>query len=62
MPMKPAKLERLVLQQGFVLVKGGKGSHRRYQHPDGRMTEINFHAREVRKGTQEAIMKQIGLK
>lgn len=63
MPMKPAKLERLVIQQGFRLIADrGKGSHRRYQHPDGRTTEINFHAREIRKGTQEAILKQIGLR
>lgn len=63
MPMKPEKLEKLVLQQGFKLVANkGKGSHRRYQHPDGRTTEINFHSKEIRKGTQEKILKQIGLK
>lgn len=63
MPLKPAKLEKIVLQQGFVRVIGkGKGSHRRYKHPDGRTTEINFHSKEIRKGTQEKIFKQIGLK
>ncbi|MFD1466109.1 type II toxin-antitoxin system HicA family toxin [Lapidilactobacillus mulanensis] len=63
MPMKPEKLEKLVLRQGFKLVANkGKGSHRRYQHPDGRTTEINFHSKEIRKGTQEKIFKQIGLK
>lgn len=61
MPMKPQKLEKIVLSQGFSLVKGkGKGSHRRYQHPDGRTTEINFHSKEIRKGTQDEIFKQIG--
>lgn len=62
MPLKPAKLEKVVLSQGFIPIKGGKGSHRRYRHPDGRVTEINFHAKEIRKGTQDAIFKQIGLK
>jgi len=63
MPMKPAKLEQLVLSQGFKWIKDrGKGSHRRYQHPDGRTTEINFHNKEIRKGTQEKILRQIGLK
>lgn len=62
MPMRPVKLERLVIQQGFRLIADrGKGSHRRYQHPDGRTTEINFHSREIRKGTQEVILKQIDL-
>lgn len=63
MPLKPAKLEKIVLSQGFKRVPGkGKGSHRRYQHPDGRTTEINFQAKEIRKGTQEKIFKDIGLK
>lgn len=62
-PMKPAKLEKLVLKQGFLLEPGkGKGGHRRYRHPDGRTTEINFHSKEVRKGTQEPILRDIGLK
>lgn len=52
MPMKPEKL----------VAHKGKGSHRRYQHADGRTTEINFHSKEIRKGTQEKIFKQIGLK
>ncbi|MDN5951138.1 MAG: type II toxin-antitoxin system HicA family toxin [Loigolactobacillus coryniformis] len=63
MPLKPKQLEKLVLQQGFVREKDkGKGGHRRYVHLDGRTTEINFHSREVRKGTQEKILKDIGLK
>lgn len=63
MPLKPKKLEKIVLEQGFKLVPDkGKGSHRRYQHPDGRTTEINFHSKEIRKGTQEKIFKDIGLK
>lgn len=63
MPLKPAKLEKIVLGQGFRLVPNkGKGSHRRYQHADGRTTEINFHSKEIKKGTQEKIFKDIGLK
>lgn len=63
MPMKPEKLEPLVLKQGFVYLEGaGKGGHRRYQHPDGRTTEIPFHGHEVNKWTQEKILGQIGLR
>lgn len=62
MPLKPEKLEKMVLRQGFRLVPNkGKGSHRRYEHEDGRTTEINFHSKEIRKGTQKKIFKQIGL-
>jgi predicted RNA binding protein YcfA (HicA-like mRNA interferase family) len=61
--MKPAKLEKLVLKQGFVYLPGeGIGGHRRYRHPDGRTTEIPFHSQEIRKYTQEKILRQIGLK
>jgi predicted RNA binding protein YcfA (HicA-like mRNA interferase family) len=63
MPLKPVKLEKIVLKQEFKLSLGkGKGSHRRYEHPDGRTTEINFYSKEIRKGTQEKIFKQIGYK
>lgn len=63
MPIKPKQLEKEVLQAGFERIKSrGKGSHRRYRHPDGRTTEIPFHGREVRKGTESVIRRQAGLK
>lgn len=63
MPKKPEQLEKEVLRAGFLLQKGkGKGGHRRYRHPDGRTTEIPFHSKEIKKGTELAIRKQIGLK
>lgn len=63
MPMKPRELEKLVFKQGFKLVTtAGKGSHRRYIHPDGRTTEIPFHkGKELRPRTQANILKDIGL-
>ncbi|MBS9337948.1 type II toxin-antitoxin system HicA family toxin [Fructobacillus parabroussonetiae] len=64
MTIKPEKLEKIVLQQGFKRVKTkGRGSHRRYQHADGRTTEIPFHGHgaEISKGTERAVMKDIGL-
>ena len=62
MPIKAEQMEKEVLKAGFVLQKSrGKGGHRRYKHPDGRTTEIPFHSKELRKGTERAIRKQIGL-
>jgi predicted RNA binding protein YcfA (HicA-like mRNA interferase family) len=61
-PTKAKKLEKELLAAGFVLEKGkGKGGHRRYNHPDGRTTEIPFHSGEVRKGTENKIRKQAGI-
>jgi len=63
MPKRPKQLEKEILKAGFVRQKGrGKGGHRRYKHPDGRTAEIPFHDKELRKGTEEAIRKQAGLK
>ena len=65
MPLKPEKLERLVLKQGFKLVKQkGRGGHRRYEHEDGRTTEIPVHGlgAELSKWTEDAILKDVGLR
>ena len=61
MPMKPAKMVRKLKKAGFVEAPK-EGGHRRFVHPDGRMTEVPMHAKELKKGTQEAILKQAGLK
>lgn len=63
MPLKPRDMERLVLKAGFILIPNrGKGDHRRYVHPDGRWTEIPFHSKELKPGTERAIRRQAGLK
>lgn len=61
MTMKPAKMIRKLKKAGFIEVPKS-GGHRKFVHPDGRMTEIPAHAKELAKGTQEAILKQAGLK
>lgn len=61
MPMKPAKMVRKLLKAGFVEVPK-EGGHRKFVHPDGRETEVPMHSTELKKGTQEAILKEAGLK
>ncbi|CDK35053.1 type II toxin-antitoxin system HicA family toxin [Ligilactobacillus salivarius] len=61
MPMKPAKMVRKLKKAGFVEVQK-EGGHRRFVHPDGRMTEVPMHTGELKKGTQDVILKQAGLK
>ncbi|MFC6178666.1 type II toxin-antitoxin system HicA family toxin [Weissella sagaensis] len=63
MPKRPKEMGKELLKAGFELVPDkGKGGHRRYKHPDGRTTEIPFHTKELKKGTEMAIRKQAGLK
>ncbi|BAP84882.1 toxin HicA [Paucilactobacillus hokkaidonensis JCM 18461] len=60
MPIRPEKMEKKVLSAGFIrCTHKGRGGHRRYQHPDGRTTEIPFHNGELKKYTQNKILKQI---
>jgi predicted RNA binding protein YcfA (HicA-like mRNA interferase family) len=46
---------------GFEFVREGKGAHRIYAHPDGRMTSISFHPGDVSTGTLRKIISSIGL-
>lgn len=62
MPKKPRELERIILADGWVLASQ-VGSHRQYVHPTkpGKVT-IPFHCKDIPKGTENAILKQAGLK
>jgi predicted RNA binding protein YcfA (HicA-like mRNA interferase family) len=37
------KIIRALLADGFLLRKSRGGSHRRYQHPDGRRVTVAYH-------------------
>ena len=62
MPVKPAEMERIILKDGWIF-KSQTGSHRQYVHPvkPGKVT-IPFHSKDLPKGTENAILKQAGLK
>jgi predicted RNA binding protein YcfA (HicA-like mRNA interferase family) len=62
MPKKPRELEMLILNDGWIF-KSQEGSHRHYVHPTkpGKVT-IPFHCKDIPKGTENAILKQAGLK
>lgn len=42
---------------GFVQT-GGKGSHVRLKHPDGRWTQVAVHTKPIPQGTLRAILRQ----
>ncbi len=51
---------RLLEGEGFAFVSQ-KGSHRKYRHPDGRMTIVPMGKNPLRPGTQADILRQAGV-
>lgn len=58
--IKPKSLLSAFKKMGFVEV-GGKGSHVRLKHPDGRWTQVAVHSKPVPRGTLRAILRQAEL-
>lgn len=62
MPMRPREMCALLEKNKFELI-GSNGSHRKYRHKETGVTVIvPYHAKELKKGTEESILKQAGLK
>lgn len=60
--MKPSELEKLLKAKGARLKRHGS-NHDIWENPlTGQETRIWRHAKEVPKGTCNAILKQLGLK
>ena len=55
--IRPKELIRGIQRLGFVKV-GGKGSHVRLKHPDGRWTQVAVHPGPIPQGTLHAILHQ----
>ena len=59
--LTPAKLVAALRRAGFVVMPDrGRGSHRLLAHPDGREVVVAMHAREMKRGTLAATVKQAG--
>ena len=62
MPMTPRKIVKLLEENGFEFVSSN-GSHRKYYNPEtGRTVIVPFHAQELKKVTEQSILKQAGMK
>ena len=62
MPMKPKEMIKLLEANGFDLVDSN-GSHHKYRNrTTGKQTIVPVHAKELKKGLEQAILKQAGLK
>lgn len=63
MPMTSKEMIKLLEAKGFIYVKSGDGSHRKFRNPKtGRVTQVPFHNRALGKGLEHRILKQAGLK
>jgi predicted RNA binding protein YcfA (HicA-like mRNA interferase family) len=61
MPAKAKDLERVARKLGFEKTRQ-KGSHGRWQHPDGRATTIPIHGNaEIGGWLFREILKQLGI-
>lgn len=58
--IKPQALVKALYKLGFIEV-GGKGSHVRLKHQDGRWTQVAVHNKPVPRGTLRAILRQAEL-
>ena len=62
MPMTPKQMVRLLKKNGFEIINQN-GSHIKMRHTiTGRQTEVPMHCKDLKKGLENAILKQAGLK
>lgn len=62
MPLTPQEMIRLLKRNGFDEVSQN-GSHKKMTNPKTKKTVIvPVHAKELKKGLEQAILKQAGLK
>jgi len=62
MPLTPKQMVKLLKQNGFEEISQN-GSHLKMRNPiTKRQTEIPMHSKDLKKGTEQRILKDAGLK
>lgn len=62
MPMTPAEMIKHLKKSGFTAVSQN-GSHvKLYNSETGRTVIVPYHSKDLKKGLEQAILKQAGLK
>jgi len=62
MPMTAKEIIKLLEQNGFEYIRSN-GSHRLYRNnKTNKSATIPYHNKELKKGTEQSILKQAGLK
>jgi len=58
--LKPRELIRALQRMGFRLLRKSKGSHRQFEHPDGRRTTVPVHkGRDIGPGLLRKVLRDI---
>ena len=62
MPITPREMIKYLKQNGFREVSQN-GSHVKLRNDEtGKQTEVPYHCKDLKKGLEQAILKQAGLK
>lgn len=62
MPMTPREMIKHLKKNGFEIV-GQNGSHVKMRNAEtGHQTEVPYHSSDLKRGLEQAILKQAGLK
>lgn len=62
MPMTPKEIIKLLKANGFEYI-GSNGSHQKYKNNEtGKICIVPYHSKELKRGTEQNILKQAGLK
>lgn len=62
MPIKPKEMVKLLKKNGFTEISQN-GSHVKMRNQEnGRQVIVPLHNKDLKKGTEQAILKQAGLK
>lgn len=63
MPLTPKEMVKLLLKNGFVQVKSNNGSHIKFCNVKTKVVVIvPMHAKELKKGLEQALLKQAGIR
>ena len=64
MPMTPREMVKLLEKNGWKPKGNNGGSHRKFENPKtGQVIVVPYHeGRELKKGTEQKILKDAGLK
>ena len=61
--MTSREMIKKIEADGWYLVGSGGNSHRKFRHPTKMgIVVVPFHGKELKKGLEQAILKQAGLK
>ncbi|HIU03078.1 MAG TPA: type II toxin-antitoxin system HicA family toxin [Candidatus Onthocola gallistercoris] len=62
MPMTPKEMIKLLKKNGFQEISQN-GSHVKMENPENKRTVIvPYHSKDLKKGLEQALLKQAGLK